>query len=134
MRLLKFIANAHKHGHAYIDMDGCLLRRMLVPSSVLPSQALDWWMKNLSATAIVKRRLILLYVLKLLGVQLHIWTNRSPQHEALTRKAFGRHIWLFSSMSFAAGKKRALPRLGPCIDDEESNIGTLFYDLLVRTK
>lgn len=131
MSLLKFIRNARQCGHAYIDMDGCLLHKMPIPSHVLPDQALDYWMANLCATRVVRHRLALLYVLKLLGVQLHLWTNRSPEHEPVTRASFGRHYAVFVDHHYGAGKKRKVQRLGPCIDDEERNVGTDFQDLLV---
>lgn len=128
MRLLKFIRAARKHGHAYVDMDGCLLHKMPIPAHVPPEQALAYWMENLCATKVVLHRLVLLYLLRALGVRVHLWTNRSPEHEPVTRASLGRHYELFASHHYGAGRKRQLTRLGPCMDDEARNIGTVFDD------
>lgn len=132
MRLLKFIVAARRHGHAYIDIDGCVLHKMPIPAHVPPEQALDYWMENLCETKVILHRLAFLYLLKAIGVKLHLWTNRSPQHEPVTRNSFGRHYRLFASHHYGAGQKKHLARLGPCIDDEQRNIGTVFDDLLVK--
>lgn len=128
MRAIQFVLSARKHGHAYIDMDGCLLHKMPIPAHVPPEQALDYWMANLCKTDVVLHRLALVYLLKALGVQVHLWTNRSPEHESVTRASLGRHYALFSSYHYGAGSKRQVTRLGPCMDDEERNIGTVFKD------
>lgn len=132
MRLIRFLIAAITYGNVYVDMDGCLLHRMPIPPHVPPSEALDYWMANLCQTRLIKRRLALLYVLRAMGVKLHVWTNRSPQHEAVTRDSFGKHYRLFSSHHYGAGKKRQYPRCGPCIDDEEKNVGAYPGDLLVK--
>ena len=132
MKLLRFLSDARRYGNAYIDIDGCLLHKMPIPEHVPASEALDYWMANLCATKVVWRRLLLLYFLKLLGVRLHLWTNRSPQHEAVTRASFGRHYALFDTYHYGAGTKKHLQRFGPCMDDEARNIGTMFNDMLVK--
>lgn len=132
MKLLRFLIMAFRTKNAYIDMDGCLLHRMPIPAHVTPAEALDYWMANLCETRLIKRRLVLLYVLRAMGVQLHLWTNRSPQHEPVTRGSFGRHYRLFSSHHYGAGQKRHHPRCGPCMDDEEKNVGAYPGDLLVK--
>jgi hypothetical protein len=130
-RLVLFVLDACRRGHVYVDMDGCLLHKMPIPGHIPPEGALDYWMKNLGPTGVVKRRLAFLYFLKILGVELHLWTNRSPQHELVTRASLGRHYAMFASCHYGAGKKREVQRLGPCIDDEERNVGSDFHDLLV---
>lgn len=133
MSLLRFLIMAHQTKNAYIDMDGCLLHRMPIPAHVPPEQALEYWMANLCATRVIKRRLVLLYVLRAMGVRLHVWTNRSPQHEAVTRQSFGRHYYrLFATTHYGAGQKRHYPRCGPCMDDEAKNVGAYPGDLLVK--
>ena len=132
MKLLRFFIAALKHRHVHVDMDGCLVHRMPIPAHVPPEQALDYWMQHLCATKVIKSRLALLYFLRAIGVQLHVWTNRSPQHEPATRQALGRHYTLFTTHHYGAGQKKHLPRLGPCIDDEERNIGAHPGDLLVK--
>lgn len=113
-----FIARALKSRCAYIDMDGCLLRPMKVPDRILPAKRLDYWTRNLCATPVVKRRLPLLYLLRAMGVRLY-WTNRAPQHKALTFAALGVHARLFSATTFfMAGAKDKVKRVGPCIDDD----------------
>lgn len=134
MRTLRFILSAFWHGYAYIDLDGCLLKRFRCPGGVDAMHALDWWRANLQPTPIVYQRLVLLYILRLLGVKLAIWTNRQPYHEKVTREALGRHMWLFSFQFYCAGQKHKGPRLGgPVMDDQEKYLkcGTGF-NLLVE--
>ena len=130
--LLDFVLEARRCGNAYVDMDGCLLHKMPIPPHIAPECALDYWMANLSPTRVVWTRLAFLYLLKAVGVKLHLWTNRSPQHEAVTRVSLGRHYAMFSTHHYGAGQKRDVVRQGPCMDDEERNIGADFCDLLVR--
>lgn len=133
MKLLKFIASAWLHRHAYIDLDGCLLRKMKMPRMPGgPDAALAYWGANVAPTPIVRKRLVLCYVLKLLGVRLYIWTNRWPQHDAVTRQALGRHMWLFSGTYYMEGKKATIARLGPCMEDQKKFLGTKYADLLVE--
>lgn len=131
MRLLRFILSAIFSRHAYIDMDGCLLQKMRMPQFRNALDALDYWMVNLDVTPIVRRRLLLLYLLKLFGVRLHIWTNRSLEHQWVTRCALRRHIWLFDEHYYLAGKKHLLARKGPCMDDQAKYIVEAYGDLLV---
>lgn len=119
LNTLKFVLSAVWYGHAYIDMDGCLLHRFRCPPGSYGEFALQWWMDNLRPTPIVYPRLVLLYVLRALGVRLHIWTNRSPQHKPVTRTALGRHVWLFDTQVYGAGQKAgAVLLLGPVMDDQ----------------
>lgn len=131
-RVLRFVWAARKHGHAYIDIDGCLLHRMPIPAHVPPDQALDYWMTNLCKTRVIRSRLVLLYLLRALGVKLHVWTNRSAHHEPVTRLSLGRHYRLFSDLFYCGGHKRLVQRRGPCMDDEERNLGGHPADLLVK--
>lgn len=131
-QLLHFIRSARRYGHAYIDLDGCLLQRMPMPGGMTPDEALAYWMANLCVTPIVWRRLALLYVLRLLGVRLHVWTNRSPQHGEVTRAALGRHIRLFHSTLLCGGHKLRVVRMGPCMDDQRKYVGHVAGDYLVK--
>lgn len=128
MGMLRFILAAYKSGHAYIDMDGCLLHKMPIPSHVPAEQALNYWMVNLCPTRVVLHRLAFVYFLKALGVQVHLWTNRSPEHEQVTRESFGWHYGLFASYHYGAGYKRHVRRQGPCMDDEDRNVGDVDGD------
>lgn len=132
MRLLLFVVTAVYRRNAYIDLDGCLLHKFSVPFNVKKNR-LQWWMDNLSPTPIVKRRLWMLYLLKLFGVKLHIWTNRSLCHAKVTQTALGKHMRLFSGVYFMGGKKDELPRFGPCIDDEPKYV-IRFGDVCVSSK
>lgn len=132
MGMLKFVLAAHRHGHAYIDMDGCMLHKMPIPEHVPAEQALAYWMANLCPTRLVMHRLVLIYILRAMGVQVHLWTNRSPQHAQVTQQSFGRHYRLFASHHYGAGYKRHLQRQGPCMDDEERNIGDFDGDWQVK--
>lgn len=132
MNIMKFLFFAWLHRHAYIDLDGCLLQRMVMPGGMTMEQALVYWAANLGPTPIVRRRLVLCYMLRLLGVRLYVWTNRWPQHEGITRQALGRHAWLFSGMYFMQGKKSACVRNGPCMDDDKRWVGSRPGDLLVE--
>lgn len=122
MNVLRFILSAIYMRCAYIDLDGCLLQRFRCPPDIRkygPNVVLEWWTANLKPTPIVIRRLILLYILRACGVDLYIWTNRSPQHERVTRQALGRHMWLFSSWFYLSGGKDKFRLWGPCMDDQE---------------
>jgi hypothetical protein len=120
LRILKFMASAVYYRCAYIDLDGCLLKRMRCPAelNLRGVYALLWWDKNLKPTPIIKSRLALLYVLRLLGIELHVWTNRAPYHETVTKQALGRHVWLFQHMHFLHGIKIETKVFGPIMDDQ----------------
>jgi len=117
---IRFAIDALRKGHAYIDVDGCILQAFSVPLSVPKSDRLSWWMFNLSPTPVIKRRLPLLYLLHALGCKLHLWTNRSERHRDLTFKALGKHGKLFvnSTNFFMGGSKINAMRRGPCMDDD----------------
>jgi len=135
MNVLRFILSAIYLRCAYIDLDGCLLHRMRCPPELKlrGEAALEWWTANLCPTPIVIRRLILLYILRLAGVRLYIWTNRSPKHEKVTRQALGRHMWLFSSWFYLSGGKHKFRLWGPCMDDQEKYVkGGRGWSLLVE--
>lgn len=129
---LRFLLRAICCRAAYIDMDGCLLQRMRVPEAVPSEQRLAYWTENLCVTPVVRRRLALLYVLRLLGVRLHVWTNRSAQHRDVTWAALGAHRRLFSGAYFLSGTKGEMTRTGPCMDDQEKYVGAVPGDLLVE--
>lgn len=124
---VRFICNAWACGEAYIDLDGCLLKRFRCPPhlKLYGSQALVWWMENLKPTPIIYRRLALLYVLRALGVRLVIWTNRqcNVHHLNVTHKALGQHMWLFSEMQFRGGLKIQDILTGPVMDDQKAYLG-----------
>jgi hypothetical protein len=129
---LKFIFDAVKYGRAYIDVDGTILKKFPVPDYVDADRKLKWWKDNLAPTAVIRRRLPLLYLLRALGVKLIIWTNRSPQHEYVTRKALGRHANLFSLFQMYDGQKDINHPMGPVMDDQEKYINKTFNGLLVE--
>lgn len=138
MNYLRFMFSACWHGYAYIDLDGCLLHRMRCPDRDWKGERirdhLKWWTENLCVTPIVTRRLVLLYILRLLGVKLAIWTNRQSYHQAVTEQALGRHMWLFSFAFYCSGQKhKSKPLGGPVMDDQEKYLdcGTGF-NLLVE--
>lgn len=118
MNTLRFIAAAFTAGVAYIDCDGCILKKMPVPDTVPMPYRLIWWKHNLQPTPVIKRRLPLLYFLRFFGVRLVLWTNRERSHRMLTMRALGKHIKLFSMLQFLGGTK-VLDRLdGPVMDDD----------------
>lgn len=129
MRVIKFILTAWWLKYAYIDLDGCLLKRFRItrrPSEMeirhfgsYINWALDEWTRTLRPTPIVIRRLVLLYILKALGVRLFVWTNRPPQHERITHLALGKHVWLFDAFYHCAGAKDEMVLYGPVMDDQE---------------
>lgn len=120
MRTLRFIAAAFTAGVAYIDCDGCILKKMPVPSTVPMPYRLIWWKHNLAPTPVVKRRLPLLYFLRFFGVALVLWTNRSHHHRRITAEALGKHARLFESMRFRDGCKITDTLDGPVMDDDAS--------------
>jgi len=121
MQLLKFISAAVTAGVAYIDCDGCVLKKFPVPKQLQGGPyALLWWKRNLEPTPVVKRRLPLLYFLHFMGVKLVLWTNREWGHSEITLKALGKHIRVFSLLRFRGGIK-ILDRLdGPVMDDDSA--------------
>ena len=122
IRTLCFIFSAWFHGHAYIDLDGCLLHRMPVPNCIPRYDRLRWWIDNLRPTPIVKSRLALLYMLRALGVRLFVWTNRRPTHDVVTRIALGRHVTLFDEFYYCDGLKKEGILYGPVMDDQPEYI------------
>lgn len=134
--LLKFICAAFDAGVVYVDCDGTLLKKFPVPEHIHKHNAalaLLWWSFNLEATPVIKRRLPLLYFLRLFGVRLVLWTNRGPQHRSITLKALGVHLFLFGATRFRNGCK-VLDRLdGPVIEDDERYlVCTRLPSLLVK--
>lgn len=122
MQLLMFVLSALRHQCAFIDLDGCLLHRMRVPDCIPRFDRLNWWTANLRPTPIVKRRLALLYFLRLLGVELFVWTNRGPEHDMVTRRALGRHVDLFEELLYGNGRKTEIIVWGPVMEDSIENI------------
>lgn len=131
VNLFRFIFDAFLYGVAYIDCDGTILRKMPVPDEV--QDKLSWWRVNLAPTPIIKKRLLLLYLLCLLDVDLILWTNRDPEHERVTRMALGKHARVFMEMRFYSGRKRVESSpSGPVMDDDEVNLIGKGYNLLVE--
>ena len=122
IKFLKFICAAFDTGVVYVDCDGTLLKKFPVPEHISKhgaDLALLWWSFNLVPTPVIKRRLPLLYFLRLFGVRLVLWTNRGPQHRRVTLEALGSHVHLFDTTRFRGGGK-VLDRLdGPLIEDDE---------------
>lgn len=131
--MLRFFLSAVRCRCAYIDLDGCLLERLVIPKSVPKEEALEYWKANLCPTRIIRHRLLLLYVLRSCGVRLIVWTNRAPYHDKVTRAALGRHAGLFSGWLYMEGNKHRVFRCGPCMDDDAKFIGKAFADLLVHS-
>ncbi len=122
MNVLAFIIGAMVHGKAYIDCDGCILERYRVPPELglVGIDNLLWWAENLQPTPIIKSRIALCYLLRFLGVQLILWTNRDQKrHEAVTRRALGKHCRLFDFMLFRSGLKIQDRLSGPVMEDDE---------------
>lgn len=115
---VKFFITAIKYRTAYIDLDGCLVRKMKIPTYIKGRDVLDWWMENLAPTSIVYHRLLILYLLRMCGVTLIIWTNRQMYHVVVTHKSLGKHMWLFACSYYLAGNKYHYHRVGPLMDDQ----------------
>lgn len=118
---IKFVLAALDAGVAYIDCDGCLLKKFPVPEHLKgrPVLALLWWTTNLQPTPVIWHRLLLLYLLRLFGVRLILWTNRSAHHRTVTAHALGKHMRLFSECRFLGGAKIKQGLDGPVMDDDE---------------
>lgn len=135
--LLKFLFSAYRAGVAYIDCDGCILKKFPVPSYVPKDQALEWWKTCLKPTAILRHRIALLYVLRFLGVRLILWTNRRPTHRPITYLALRAHWSLFDhdEMHFCDGQKGSLFLEGPVMDDDPKYAALGFgHNLLVESR
>lgn len=136
-RHVKFILSAVAFGQAYIDLDGCLLKRMRCPPELglRGFDALLWWAHNLKPMPIIRSRLALLYVLRFLGVKLYVWTNRWPAHDTVTREALGVRVWLFKQFQYHDGQKILTRPFGPVMDDQEKYLTCgVGYGLLVEQK
>lgn len=118
MQVIRFILAAFSARVAYIDCDGCILEKFEVPGNISPPFRLLWWNLNLAPTPVIRRRLFLLYALRLLGVRLVLWTNRGVQHWPVTHAALGKHVELFSSLRFRGGAKIVDRLDGPVMDDD----------------
>ena len=118
IKLLRFVASAFNARVAYIDCDGCVLKKFIVPSHVAPEAWLDWWQENLQPTPVIWRRLALLYLLRTLGVRLVLWTNRADRQREVTLQALGAHARLFESMIFCDGQKQHSVLDGPVMEDD----------------
>lgn len=120
--MIRFIFDALRYRCAYIDLDGCLLLRFKCPHSLglKGIEWLLWWRENLPVRPIIKRRLPLLYLLRLLGVKLIVWTNRDKlMHHGVTIQSLGRHRWLFSEEQYYDGQKIMSRVPGPVMDDQK---------------
>lgn len=133
-KLIKFIRAAFDAGVVYVDCDGTLLKKFPVPEHICSPFKLLWWSTNLDVTPVIKRRLPLLYLLRLFGVRLVLWTNRGMQHWPVTHKALGRHAMLFDMVRFRGGTKVLDSLDGPIIEDDERYLAcTQHPSLLVRS-
>lgn len=121
--MIRFIFDALRYRCAYIDLDGCLLRRMRCPmgTGMKGIDFLLWWRENLTVRPVIKRRLPLLYLLKFLGVRLYIWTNRDFWlHCQVTYQSLGPHLRLFFGHQFYDGQKILSRVPGPVMDDQKN--------------
>lgn len=122
--MIRFIFDAVRYRCAYIDLDGCILRRFKCPHSLALQGIrgvgwLLWWRDNLPVRPVIKRRLPLLYLLRLLGVRLVAWTNRDQGlHHEITRQSLGFHNWLFAEFQYWDGTKILTRTKGPVMDDQ----------------
>ena len=118
----KFLLRARAAGVAYIDCDGCILKRYSVPPELNLSwtQSLLWWRDNLQATPTVLSRIAFCYLLRFVGVRLVLWTNRAQEHIFVTLEALGEHCLLFDDMLFRDGCKIQDRLDGPVMDDQEA--------------
>lgn len=133
IKFIRFIKAAFDTGVVYVDCDGVLLKKFPVPEHVAGGLKLLWWSLNLEETPIIKRRLPLLYLLRLFGVRLILWTNRGIQHHKITISALGRHILLFDMLRFRNGLKIEDRLPGPVIEDDERYfVCTRLPSLLVK--
>lgn len=116
--MIRFIIAAFTAGVVYVDCDGCVLRKFPVPKTVPGVFALLWWRTHLQPTKVIKRRLPMLYFLRLFGVRLVLWTNRMHRHRGVTIESLGTHAWLFDELRFRDGCKITDRLDGPVIDDD----------------
>lgn len=121
--MIRFIFDALYYGCAYIDLDGCILRRMRCPmdTGMKGIDFLLWWRENLTVRPLIKRRLPLLYLLRICGVKLIVWTNRDfGLHASVTFKSLGKHRHLFQGFQFHDGTKIQTRVPGPVMDDQKN--------------
>lgn len=131
--MIKFIRDAFTAGVAYIDCDGCILKKFPVPEHIEGGFRLLWWNTNLEPTQLIWHRLLLLYFLRLFGVRLILWTNRGLQHWDVTITSLSKHIRLFDELHFRNGLKIEDRLNGPVMDDDENYFTcTRYSGLLVK--
>jgi hypothetical protein len=127
---LRFVLCAVRCGHAYIDFDGTLCRAVPVDGTHYTGPSmLDAWRQEVATQVLqgrarlIKRHVALLLLLRVLGVQLHLWTNRGVEMRWPTLGVLGPLAGLFRSMTFYDGRKGDnMPLCGPIIDDEQKYV------------
>lgn len=128
---IRFLVSAVRCGVAYIDCDGTLVEKFPVPPGI--EVPLLWWSENLQPTARKRGPILLCRLLKAMGVRLILWTNRGWQHEVVTRRALGRHWYLFDEVQFRGGLKIQDRLDGPVMEDDARYfICSRYASLLVR--
>jgi hypothetical protein len=135
--VLRFLFSAYRAGVAYIDVDGCVLKKFPVPSYVPKHESLNWWKEHLKPTQVVFSRIVLCYVLSAIGVRLILWTNRRPTHRPITYLALRSHWKLFDwdEMYFCEGQKERVFLEGPVMDDDPKYVALgVGYSLLVESR
>lgn len=119
--MIRFFLSAVRYRCAFIDLDGCILRRMRCPRNLglKGVEFLLWWREHLSVQPIIRRRLPLLYILRIMGVKLIVWTNRDASlHSNVTLQSLGIHARLFSDIRYYDGTKIQSRVPGPVMDDQ----------------
>ena len=128
---LRFAVHAVRAGNAYIDFDGTLAHSVNVPAPEGSELGGDTWLMiwqdevNRCAGRLVYWRLLFLLLLWVLGVRLHLWTNRGPVVRDATLRTLGRWARLFTSLQFHGKESVTMPdktasaadHLGPLMDD-----------------
>lgn len=129
--LLFALAALHAR-NAYIDFDGTLAHSVHVPAPTGADLGGDAWLQawqleinRMGRGRLVYTRLLFLLVLRLLGVRLHLWTNRGPAVRDATLLTLGLWVRLFMTLGFYGQESNAMPdktasaaeHLGPLMDD-----------------
>ena len=122
VKFVMFVLSALRAGRLCVDVDGTLVASFVVPQEIPYEQRLAWWMENLQPTKVQWDRISILVLLKALGVDLVVWTNRGVAHEAVTKANLSKVCWLFSSWEFYGGKKSSSNPTCPTLDDEDKYV------------
>jgi hydroxymethylpyrimidine pyrophosphatase-like HAD family hydrolase len=103
----------------YVDIDGTLLDSSLDNQFKEHDYNIKWYDKQYINNLNINNDLIqCLYIIKYIGCNIHILTNRGYAQAKMTIENLAEHTSLFNSFTFCEGLKSKYTRRGLLIDNE----------------